>query len=219
MVADDTKLMNEAISAKKKVLFEGAQGAMLDIDYGTYPYVTSSHTIAGSVGIGLGIPPYAVERIAGVAKAYTTRVGQGPFPTEDSGELGALLRESGAEFGSTTGRPRRCGPFDAALIRFTARINGVKEMILTKLDVLSGIEKLRIGVGYIKNDEWDAFAVEQLEPKYIEVPGFNEDISGIRFRDDLPANALNYISVIEEQTGVRVSHVSVGPDRDAVIQM
>jgi len=219
MVADDTRLMNEAISAKKNILFEGAQGAMLDIDYGTYPYVTSSHTIGGSVGIGLGIPPCSVERITGVAKAYTTRVGQGPFPTEDNGELGALLRESGAEFGSTTGRPRRCGPFDAALIRFTARINGVKEMILTKLDVLSGIEKLRIGVGYIKNDEWDAFAAEQLEPKYIEVPGFKEDISGARCREDLPANALNYIRVIEEQTGVRVSHVSVGPERDAVVPM
>jgi adenylosuccinate synthase len=219
MVGDDTKLMNEAIGAKKNILFEGAQGAMLDIDYGTYPYVTSSHTIAGSIGIGLGIPPCRVERVVGVAKAYTTRVGQGPFPTEDNGELGTLLRESGAEFGSTTGRPRRCGPFDAALIRFTARINGVKEMILTKLDVLSGIEKLRIAVGYTKNDEWDPFAAETLLPNYLEVPGFKENISGARSRGDLPDNVLNYINVIEEQTGVKVSHISVGADRDAVVKM
>lgn len=219
MVADDTKIVGEAIDAGKNVLFEGAQGAMLDIDYGTYPYVTSSHTVASSVGIGLGVPPYSVESVLGVAKAYTTRVGQGPFPTEDSGELGKLLRESGAEFGSTTGRPRRCGPFDVALVKYAARINGVKEMVLTKLDVLAGIDKIRIAVGYESNDEMDPFATEQLVPKYIEVPGFAEDISGVRSSGDLPDNALNYINVIEEHTGIKVSHVSVGPERDAIVKM
>jgi len=219
MVTDDTRILSEAINIGKNVLFEGAQGAMLDIDYGTYPYVTSSHTVAGSIGIGLGIPPYTVERVVGVAKAYTTRVGQGPFPTEDSGDLGKLLRESGAEFGSTTGRPRRCGPFDAAVVRYAARINGVKEMILTKLDVLAGLEKLRIAVGYEGSDELDPFAAEHLVPKYIEVPGFKEDISAVRSRKDLPDNALNYIIAIEERTGIKVDHVSVGPERDAVVKM
>jgi len=219
MVADDTMILNNAMNAGKKILFEGAQGAMLDIDYGTYPYVTSSHTVAGSVGIGLGIPPYSVERVVGVAKAYTTRVGQGPFPTEDSGDLGKLLRESGAEFGSTTGRPRRCGPFDAAVVRYAARISGVKEMILTKLDVLAGLDKIRIAVGYEGVDELDPFAIDRLVPKYIEVPGFKKDITGIRSPDDLPDNAMNYIKVIEENTGIRVSHVSVGPERDAIVKM
>jgi adenylosuccinate synthase len=219
MVADDTRILSLAMSVGKNVLFEGAQGTMLDIDYGTYPYVTSSHTVASSVGIGLGIPPYSVERVVGVAKAYTTRVGQGPFPTEDTGELGNLLRESGAEFGSTTGRPRRCGPFDAAVVRYAARISGVKEMILTKLDVLAGLDKIRVAVGYENSDELDPFATEILVPKYIEVPGFREDISGVRSRDDLPDSALNYVNVIEENTGIRVSHISLGPERDAIVEM
>jgi adenylosuccinate synthase len=219
MVVDDTRMLNDAMSAGKKVLFEGAQGAMLDIDYGTYPYVTSSHTVASSVGIGLGIPPYSVERVVGVAKAYTTRVGQGPFPTEDSGDLGKLLRESGAEFGSTTGRPRRCGPFDASVVRYAARISGVKEMILTKLDVLAGLDKIRIAVGYENADELDPFAIDHLAPKYIEVPGFKENIKAVRSPDDMPDGALNYIKVIEENTGIKVSHVSVGPERDAIIKM
>ncbi|MDH4211462.1 MAG: adenylosuccinate synthase [candidate division WOR-3 bacterium] len=219
MVADDTRIVSQAMNAGKNVLFEGAQGAMLDVDYGTYPYVTSSHTVASSVGIGLGIPPYSVESVVGVAKAYTTRVGQGPFPTEDSGELGSLLRESGAEFGSTTGRPRRCGPFDAAVVRYAARISGVKEMILTKLDVLAGFDKIRVAIGYENSDELDPFATELLVPRYIEVPGFKEDISGVRSPDDLPSNVLNYIHVIEENTGIRVSHISLGPERDAIVEM
>ncbi|UCD18796.1 MAG: adenylosuccinate synthase [candidate division WOR-3 bacterium] len=219
MVADDTLILYDAMAKGKNVLFEGAQGAMLDIDYGTYPYVTSSHTITSSVGIGLGIPPCSVERVLGVAKAYTTRVGLGPFPTEDTGSFGDRLRESGAEFGSTTGRPRRCGSFDAALIRYTARINGAKEMIITKLDVLSGVDKIKIAVGYESGDEFDPFAANILVPKYIEVPGFAEDISQVRSIDDFPAEAINYIKTLEEHTGLRVSYVSVGPEREAIVKM
>jgi adenylosuccinate synthase len=219
MVVDETTLLSEAMAAGKYILFEGAQGALLDIDFGTYPYVTASHTITSSVGVGLGIPPCSVERVLGVAKAYTTRVGQGPFPTEDSGKLGRMLRDSGAEFGSTTGRPRRCGAFDAALVRYAARINGVREMVLTKLDVLSRFDKIRIAKGYKEQTEFNPFGSEQLEPEYVEVPGFKEDISCARKPNDLPEHAMNYIKSVEDYTGLRVSYVSVGPERDAVIKM
>jgi len=160
-----------------------------------------------------------VERVLGVAKAYTTRVGQGPFPTEDSGQLGKMLRDSGAEFGSTTGRPRRCGPFDAPLVRYAARINGANEMVLTKLDVLSGLDKIRIAVGYKQSKEFDPFVGEDLEPEYLAVPGFETDISGARERKDLPGAAIDYVKLIEEHTGLVVSYVSVGPERDAVVKM
>jgi len=219
LVVDETRFLSEAIAAGKHILFEGAQGALLDIDFGTYPYVTASHTVTSSVGIGLGIPPCSVERVLGVAKAYTTRVGQGPFPTEDSGQLGKMLRDSGAEFGSTTGRPRRCGPFDAPLVRYAARINGANEMVLTKLDVLSGLDKIRIAVGYKQSKEFDPFVGEDLEPEYLAVPGFETDISGARERKDLPGAAIDYVKLIEEHTGLVVSYVSVGPERDAVVKM
>ena len=219
MVVDDARFLNEAIVSGKNILFEGAQGALLDIDFGTYPYVTASHTITASVGIGLGIPPYNIEQVLGVAKAYTTRVGQGPFPSEDSGELGRVLRESGAEFGSTTGRPRRCGSFDAALVRYAARINGVKEMVLTKLDVLSGLDKIRIATGYENADEFDPFVTDHLRPKYIEVNGFQENVSGARSPDDLPSKAKDYIKAIEEYTGLKIRYVSVGPEREAIVRM
>ena len=219
MVIDETRLLSDAIADGKRILFEGAQGALLDIDFGTYPYVTASHTITGSAPIGLGVPPASIQRVLGVAKAYTTRVGQGPFPTEDSGEWGTMLRKSGAEFGSTTGRPRRCGAFDAAIVRYAARINGVREMVLTKLDVLSGFDRLRIATGYKEEGEFDPFKSERLEPEYIEVPGFKEDISRARVRNELPAAARDYVGSIEEHTGLKVSYVSVGPERDAVIKM
>lgn len=219
MVADDTRIINDAMLEGKSVLFEGAQGAMLDIDYGTYPYVTSSHTITSSVGIGLGIPPRSVDRVLGVVKAYTTRVGAGPFPTEDSGPLGALLREYGAEFGSTTGRPRRCGTFDAALVRYAARLNGASEVVITKLDVLSGLDKIRIAVRYENSADFDPFNTETLVPEYIEMPGFEEDISRARSLEDIPDEALNYLKAVEEHTGLKVSHVSVGPERDAIVKM
>lgn len=219
MVIDETRILSDAIATDKHILFEGAQGALLDIDFGTYPYVTASHTITGSIPIGLGIPPGNVQRVLGVAKAYTTRVGQGPFPTEDSGQLGAMLRESGAEFGSTTGRPRRCGAFDAALVRYSARINGVSDMVLTKLDILSDFDIIRIAKGYKGEKEFDPFRSEQLEPEYIEVRGFKRDISRARTRNDLPEAARDYIKSIEDHTGLKVSYVSVGPERDAVIKM
>ncbi len=219
MVTDDAKLLSDAIVAGKNILFEGAQGALLDVDFGTYPYVTSSHTITSSVGIGLGVPPQSVERVLGVAKAYTTRVGQGPFPTEDNGQLGKMLRESGAEFGSTTGRPRRCGPFDSALIRYAARINGVTEIVLTKLDVLAGLDKISIATGYENSDEFDPFSIEHLIPRYVEVPGFKENISAARSPDDLPKEARDYIRTIEDYTGLKVSYASVGPERNAVVKM
>jgi adenylosuccinate synthase len=219
LVIDETRFLSEAITNDKNILFEGAQGALLDIDFGTYPYVTASHTVTSSIGVGLGVPPCAVERVLGVAKAYTTRVGQGPFPTEDSGHLGKVLRDSGAEFGSTTGRPRRCGTFDAALVRYAARINGASEIVLTKLDVLSGLEKIKIAVRYKQSSEFDPFLAEQLEPEYVEVAGFIENISAARSSHDLPGAAVRYIESIEKYTGLTVSHVSVGPDRDAIIRM
>ncbi len=219
MVSDDTVFVHDAIVKGRRVLFEGAQGAMLDIDYGTYPYVTSSHTISSSVGIGLGIEPQSVEKVVGVAKAYTTRVGQGPFPTEDSGSLGERLRDSGAEFGATTGRPRRCGPFDAAVVRYAARISGVHEMIVTKLDILSGLDPIRICVGYEDTEEFDPFSAESLVPRYIDVPGFEADISHARQAGDLPQEAIRYIRTIEDHTGLKVTHVSVGAERDAVVTM
>lgn len=219
MVVDDTRVLGEAMSAGSNILFEGAQGAMLDVDFGTYPYVTSSHTVSSSVGIGLGIPPYSVESVLGVVKAYTTRVGQGPFPTEDSGELGTRLRDSGAEFGSTTGRPRRCGSFDAALVRYAARINGAKEMVVTKLDVLSGIDKLKIATAYEGCDDFDPFAPGSLVPQCAEVPGFTQDISAARAPRDLPGAARDYLKAIEEHTGLKIAYVSVGPERDAIIRM
>jgi adenylosuccinate synthase len=219
MVIDETRFLSDAIADDKHILFEGAQGALLDIDFGTYPYVTASHTITGSAPVGLGIPPASIERVLGVAKAYTTRVGQGPFPTEDRGQLGTMLRESGAEFGSTTGRPRRCGAFDSAIVRYAARINGVREMVLTKLDILSSFDSLRIAKAYKEEREFDPFRTERLEPEYVEVPGFKEDISRARARNDLPARARDYIKAIEDYTGLKVSHVSVGPERDAIIKM
>lgn len=218
MVADDGKLLSDAMNDKKNIIFEGAQGALLDINFGTYPYVTSSHTITAGAGIGLGIPPFSIDDVIGVAKAYTTRVGQGPFPTEDNSEIGQNLRESGQEFGATTGRPRRCGPFDASIIKYTARINGVKKIFLTKLDVLSKLDKIKIAIGYSNAKEFDSFNTGQLEPVYEEVPGFQKDISQIRDFNDLPTEAREYVDLIEHHTGLEITHISVGPQREAVIK-
>jgi adenylosuccinate synthase len=217
MVTDDTLFLSEAID-KKNIIFEGAQGALLDIDFGTYPYVTSSHTISGSASIGLGLPPFHIGKVVGVAKAYTTRVGQGPFPTEDEAELGENLRKSGAEFGATTGRPRRCGPFDVSIVKYAARLNGVKEIFLTKLDVLSNFEKIKIAVGYSNTKEFDPFIAGELEPVYEEMAGFKKDISQIGKFDDLPSEAKDYIHLIEHYTGLKVSYISVGPEREAIIK-
>jgi len=217
MVVDDPLYLDEAIRKNKKIIFEGAQGVLLDVDFGTYPYVTSSHTITGGVAIGLGIPPAAIGRVIGVAKAYTTRVGQGPFPTEDKTDMGKYLRDTGSEFGATTGRPRRCGAFDAPVVRYTARLSGAREIFLTKLDILSDLETIRIGVGYTNSSEFDPFIADKLDPVYEELPGFKTDISKIRDYNGLPSEVKEYVRMIEHYTGLKVSHIGVGQNREDVI--
>ncbi len=203
------------------VLFEGAQGSLLDVSHGTYPFVTSSATVAGSASVGAGVGPGAVGRVVGITKAYATRVGAGPFPTELNDETGERLRRVGAEFGATTGRPRRCGWFDAVALRYAARINGLTEIALTKLDVLSGLETLQIAVGYkadgVDLESFPAVDLEQVEPVFETVEGWSEPIEGARVRDALPEAARAYVRRLEELVGVPVSMVSVGPGREAII--
>lgn len=222
-VADTATYLHEQISAGRRVLFEGAQGAMLDIDHGTYPYVTSSNTMAGVVGTGAGVAPKHLSRVLGIAKSYTTRVGGGPFPTELSDEVGGRLRKIGDEFGSTTGRPRRCGWFDAVVVRQAARISGMSGLAITKLDVLSGIRPLRIAVAYdcdgVRYDRVPASvrALSQAKPIYEEWEGWDEDLGEMRRFEDLPPAARRYISRIEELTGTPVTLISVGAERDETI--
>jgi adenylosuccinate synthase len=207
------------------VLCEGAQGLLLDLDHGTYPYVTSSSTTAGGAMTGLGFGPRCVSRVVGVAKAYTTRVGAGPFPTELLDSIGERIRESGVEYGTTTGRPRRCGWLDVVILRYAARVNGLDEFALTKLDVLSGIRRLKIAVAYERaEDRIECFPAEsgigalaEWQPVYVELPGWEEDITEARRRDDLPPAAQDYIARIEDLTGVPVTFVGVGPARDQAI--
>jgi adenylosuccinate synthase len=221
-VADASVLVYEACKADKRVLFEGAQGTLLDLDFGTYPYVTSSHPVSGGVCTGAGIGPSMVNKALGVVKAYTTRVGKGPFPTELKDATGDLIREKGFEFGTVTGRPRRCGWFDAVIVRYAVRINGLTGIALTKLDTLAGMPKIKLCVGYKLDGEiireFPA-SMEDLaycEPVYEELGGWG-DISGITEYNKLPANALRYIERIEELCGAKVSVVSVGPRRDQTI--
>lgn len=222
-LADTSFLIYEAIKQGKKVLFEGAQGTLLDIDHGTYPYVTSSHPISGGACVGAGIGPTQISRVLGVAKAYTTRVGEGPFPTELNDEMGDLLRQRGAEFGTTTGRPRRCGWLDTVILRYATRVNGMTDMAITKLDVLDGFETLKICVAYryqgrlLYEFPESLGVLEQCVPEYIEMPGWQEDISGIKRLKDLPANARSYLRKIEEITGVKQCLVAVGAKRDQTI--
>ena len=218
MIIDDTKYLADALAQGRKIIFEGAQGVLLDVDFGTYPYVTSSHTITGGASVGLGIPPAAVGRVIGVAKAYTTRVGQGPFPTEDTSVMGQTLRDTGSEFGATTGRPRRCGAFDVPVVKYTSRLAGAREIFLTKLDVLSGLDKIKLAVGYANAPEFDPFIADTLDPVYEEMPGFKADISKVRTFDGLPAEAQEYVKMIEHYTGLKVSHIGLGQDREAVIK-
>ncbi len=217
MVVDDSRVLAEAVKNNKNILFEGAQGTMLDIDFGTYPYVTSSHTLCGSASIGLGVAPRYIDSVLGITKAYTTRVGFGPFPTESETGLGEQLRNDGQEYGSTTGRPRRCGPFDASVVKYSARLNGVTEICLTKFDVLKNLEKIKIAVGYTNAKDFDPFIADQLEPVYEEIKGFKTDISKIRTFDELPSEAREYVSLVEHYTGLTVKYISVGPERDAMI--
>jgi adenylosuccinate synthase len=222
-VTDTASYLHDQITAGRRVLFEGAQGAMLDIDHGTYPYVTSSNTMAGVVGTGAGVAPKHLGRVLGIAKSYTTRVGGGPFPTELTDEVGARLRKIGDEFGSTTGRPRRCGWFDAVVVRQAARISGMSGIAITKLDVLSGIGPLRIAVAYecdgVRYDRVPASvrALTAARPIYEELEGWDEDLGEVRRFEDLPLSARRYISRIEELTGTPVTLISVGAERDETI--
>jgi adenylosuccinate synthase len=204
-------------------MFEGAQGTLLDIDHGTYPYVTSSNASAGGVATGLGIPPRAIGKVLGVAKAYTTRVGEGPFPTELSGEIGNRLRETGSEYGAVTGRPRRCGWYDAVAIRYAARINGLDGLALTKLDVLDGFEKLDICTSYrcsgraLTELPSDIGQLAQCEPVYESMAGWSAPTKGARTFDQLPEAARKYIARLEEVSGVKAVIVSTGSERDDTV--
>lgn len=208
----------------KKIFFEGAQGTLLDIDYGTYPYVTSSNPTAGGVCTGAGIGPTRVDDVIGVAKAYITRVGEGPFPTELNNELGDFLREKGHEYGVTTGRPRRCGWFDIPILKHAYRVNGLTEIALTKLDVLSGLEEIKLCTGYRYNgeviDEFPACleALSRYEPVYESLPGWEDDISSVRDYKDLPLNARRYIERIEELVEIPVTIIGIGPEREEAIR-
>lgn len=218
-VTDTSVLIYDAIKAGKNVLFEGAQGTLLDIDVGTYPFVTSSHPTAGGFCEGSGVGPTLIDNCLGVAKSYITRVGKGPFPTELNDEIGDRIRNVGGEFGTVTGRPRRTGWFDAVIIRYAVRVNGLTSLAINKLDTLSGIETLKICVAYKKNGEIlkdfpvDISLLEGCEPVYEELPGWTEDLSKCHSFDELPENAKNYIRFIEKQADCHVSMVGVGPDR------
>lgn len=217
--ADTTVILFNAIKEGKKVLFEGAQGTLLDIDLGTYPYVTSSHPVSGGVCTGAGIGPTLIDECVGVVKAYTTRVGKGPFPTELLDEKGDTIRNKGNEFGTTTGRPRRTGWFDAVIVKFAVRTSGLTSIVVNKIDTLSDLGNIKICVGYKKDGKMiDEFppSLEELalcEPVYEELPGWEGDISGCKTFDELPENAKNYIKRIEELIGCHVSMVGVGPGR------
>jgi adenylosuccinate synthase len=223
MVRDVSVMLNAATKNGQPILFEGAQGTLLDVDHGTYPYVTSSNASIGGVCTGLGIPPRAIGRVLGVAKAYATRVGEGPFPTELSGEMGNRLRETGSEYGAVTGRPRRCGWYDAVAVRYAARINGLDGLALTKLDVLDGLERIEVCTAYrcggrtLTEFPSDVGQLAHCEPVYESLPGWSRPTKGVRRFDALPDAARRYIARLEEVSDVRVSIVSTGSERDDTI--
>jgi adenylosuccinate synthase len=222
-VRDVSLMLSEAMKSGQAVLFEGAQGTLLDIDHGTYPYVTSSNASIGGVCTGLGVPPKAIGPVLGVVKAYATRVGEGPFPTELTGDMGNILRDSGNEYGSVTGRPRRCGWYDAVAVRYGVRINGLDALALTKLDVLDGVETLQIGIGYRLDGErrdllpFGAEALAGCEPIYEEIPGWSQSTVGLTRYDELPQAAQRYLQRIEAICEVPVDMVSTGADREQTI--
>ena len=222
-VTDVSRYLYEEINHGRKVLFEGAQGSMLDVDHGTYPYVTSSNTVAGAVCTGAGIAPQFIHNVIGISKTYTTRVGGGPFPTELFGPEGEKLRRDGGEFGTVTGRPRRCGWFDAVVARSAARLNGLTSLALTKIDVLSGLQTLRICTAYeYKGRRYDevppsAHILENLTPIYEELPGWSERLTDLRSLDALPENARRYVERIEQLANVPVKMISVGAGREETI--
>ncbi len=225
VVDESSILINDYIGKKKNVLLEGAQGTMLDVDHGTYPYVTSSNPIAGGASTGAGFGPTKIDKILGVVKAYVTRVGSGPFPTEVEGSLGDTLREKGGEYGATTGRPRRCGWFDIPLMRHASRVNGLTHLAITKLDVLDGLPKLKICVAYkldgkkIDYFPTDIHVLEQCKPVYEEMDGWKEDISDIKSYKDLPKNAKKYLKRISEAANAKISLVSTGAERGKIIRL
>lgn len=223
MVCDASLEVNDALDRGDTVLFEGGQATMLDIDHGTYPFVTSSNPTAGGALTGTGVGPTRIDRVVGVAKAYTTRVGEGPFPTELTDEVGEALRKKGGEFGVTTGRPRRTGWFDAVVVRYATRINGLTDICLTKLDVLSGYPTVPVCVAYevdgVRTEEMplDQAGFAKAVPVYEEMPGWDEDITGCRTFEELPANARAYIERLEEVSKCRIQSIGVGAGREATI--
>jgi adenylosuccinate synthase len=223
MVCDTGLLLHEALDRDEIVLLEAGQATLLDVDHGTYPFVTSSSATSGGACTGSGIPPTRLGQVIGIVKAYTTRVGEGPFPTELNDDAGEHLRKVGAEYGTTTGRPRRCGWYDAVIARYAARVNGVTDFVLTKLDVLTGLERVPVCVAYeVDGTRHDEMPVNQSDfhhavPIYEYLDGWWEDISGARTFEELPANARAYVEAVEQMSGARISAVGVGPSRDATV--
>jgi adenylosuccinate synthase len=223
MVADTPLLLDRMLTDGKTVVLEAGQATLLDVDHGTYPFVTSSNATAGGACTGSGIPPTRISRVIAIVKAYTTRVGEGPFPTELLDDKGDALRLAGAEFGTTTGRPRRCGWFDAVIARYATRINGVTDFVLTKLDVLTGLDEVPVCVAYdVDGTRHDELPMDQVDfaraiPIYETFPGWHEDISKARSLDDLPRNARDYVAALEKMIKAPISAIGVGPDRDETI--
>ena len=223
-IGDTNQLLLDAVEQEKSLLFEGAQGSLLDIDHGTFPFVTSSNSSGVGISAGSGVPAKWINRVIGVLKCYSTRVGGGPFPTEQDNEIGQIIRDAGNEYGSTTGRPRRCGWFDAVAARYTARLSGADTLALMMLDVLSAVEQVNVCVGYkLDSETIDYFPahfddLQRLEPIYETLPGWNVDITGARTVEDLPQNAKNYVARISVLIGKPVEFISVGPDRAQTIK-
>jgi len=225
MVTDTGLVLNQALDAGKTVLLEAGQATLLDVDHGTYPFVTSSSATSGGACTGSGIAPTRIGRVIGIVKAYTTRVGEGPFPTELFDDSGEFLRKTGWEYGTTTGRPRRCGWFDTVIARYAARVNGVTDFVLTKLDVLTGLERVPVCVAYevdgVRHDEMPVNQTDfhHAKPIYEELPGWWEDIVQARTLAELPANARAYVQAVEEMSGARISAIGVGPGRHETVQV
>jgi len=218
-ITDVPAYLSNVIAEGKSVLLEGAQGALLDVDFGTYPFVTSSSPTSGGACTGTGIPPTKIDSVFGIVKAYTTRVGNGPFPSELEDADGEKLRKDGAEFGATTGRPRRCGWFDAFLVKYSAMINGIGSVAITKLDVLSNFDKIKVCVGYelngktLKSFPTDVERLDDVRPIYEELDGWKENITGCKSYSDLPAKTKKYLDFIAKQAGIKLEIISVGPKR------
>lgn len=222
-VCDTSLLLNQALDVGNVVVMEGGQATMLDVDHGTYPFVTSSNPSAGGAVVGAGVGPTRISRVIGIVKAYTTRVGAGPFPTELFDDMGIYLQKTGGEFGVNTGRPRRCGWYDAVIARYAARVNGFTDYVLTKLDVLDGLDEIPVCVAYdVDGERFDEMPDNQSDfhhakPIFETFPGWKEDISGVRNFEDLPENAQNYVLALEKMSGCRMSVIGVGPDREQSI--